>query len=61
MKRKVKVICYNEEMFFDTRKKAIAYFKEGMSYCDPYSSEYDRYAMIVQQLESGAMEATDEI
>lgn len=61
MKKQIKVTCYNKDYFFDSRKKAIAHFKEGMMWCDPYSSEHERYEMIVDQLKNGQMVATDNI
>ena len=56
----IKVTCYGEVSEYKTRKEAINHFKEGMCYCDPYSSEYERYAMIVAQLEAGKTEVSDE-
>lgn len=55
----VKVTCYDRVKEFESAKAAIAYYEEGMCYCDPDSSEYDRYATIVDQLYSGKTEVTD--
>lgn len=56
----VVVTCYGDTKEYN-REEAIDFFKEGMWSCDPGSSEYSRYAMIVDQLESGSTYACDEI
>jgi hypothetical protein len=53
MKMKVTVTCYGKTKIYKSRKEAIKYFKEGMKWCDPFSSEFERYAIIVMKLESG--------
>lgn len=58
---KVTVTCYGETTVFPSAKKAIAHFKEGMMYCDPYSSEHERYEMIVARLQSGETEVNDDL
>ena len=55
----VKTVCYKQEREWPSRRAAIAYFTEGMMSCDPGSSEYDRYATIVEKLKMGATTATD--
>ena len=49
----VKVTCYDKEDTFKSREEAIKHFKTGMLYCSPGSSEFARYATIVQKLECG--------
>lgn len=56
----IKVTCYNEEFKFTSRKKAVEYFKKGLSYCDPSSNEYTRYYDIITKLESGEKTVSDE-
>lgn len=56
----IKVTCYGEEICFKNRKKAIEYFKKGLSYCDPSSSEYTRYYYIITKLEQGNNVVSDE-
>lgn len=56
----VRVTCYDETEEYKSAEEAIAHFKEGMSYCDPGSSEFARYASIVAQLEAGKTEVSDE-
>ena len=56
----VTVTCYGDTKEY-TREEAIEFFKEGMWSCDPGSSEYSRYATIVDQLESGSTHACDTI
>lgn len=58
---KVKVTFYGETTVFSSAKKAIAYFREGMLSCDPYSSEYERYEMIVDRLQNGETTVNDEL
>ena len=58
---KVKVTCYGKTTVFDSAKKAIKHFKDGMRCCDPYSSEYERYEMIVDRLQSGETTVNDEL
>ena len=58
---KVSVKCYDEIKTFTSKKAALAYFKEGMYSCDPGSSEYERYDLIVAQLKAGETYATDNI
>lgn len=53
MKMKVTVTCYGKTETYKSKKEAISFFKEGMMWCDPGSSEYARYATIVMKLESG--------
>ena len=56
----VLVTCYGDTKEYN-REEAIDFFKEGMLWCDPGSSEYSRYAMIVDQLESGSTHACDTV
>lgn len=56
----IKVTCYGRVMTFTTRKKAIAYFTEGMAGCDPNSSEYERYDIIVTKLMMGNTKVDDQ-
>ena len=58
--KKIKVVCYKEEKWFDSKEEAIRYFEQGMMSCDPFSSEWMRYADIVAQLQNGKTFATDE-
>ena len=60
MQEPVKVTCYRETKTYKTRKEAIDFYSEGMCCCDPGSSEFERYATIVMQLEAGHMSASDE-
>ena len=46
----VTVICYNRAMRFKRRGEAILYFAQGMSSCDPASSEFERYATVLVRL-----------
>ena len=56
----VKVTCYGKEETFKSRKEAIRYFSEGMLWCDPNSSEYERYATNVSKLQCGYDNVTDD-
>lgn len=49
----IKVICYNEEKLFNSKENAVHFFEKGMMSCDPFSSEWIRYANIVKQLKDG--------
>lgn len=53
MKMKVTVTCYGKTKTYKSKREAISIFKEGMKWCDPGSSEFERYAIIVMKLESG--------
>lgn len=53
----VTVTCYGKTKTWE-RKDAIAFFLEGMRYCD--GAERDRYTNIYLQLIDGAKEAYDE-
>lgn len=57
---KVKVTCYGQTKTYTTAKKAIKEFMEGMLWCDPNSSEYARYAIIVHRLMCGETEVNDQ-
>lgn len=57
---KVKVTCYGETKIYPSAKEAIEYFKEGMLWCDPNSSEFARYATIVARLMNGDTEVDDQ-
>lgn len=49
LNEKVKVTCYNETKEM-ARGTAINFYNEGMNYCGPNSSEFDRYCSVVSQL-----------
>lgn len=55
----IKVTCYDKVYEFKSATAAIKHFKKGMCSCDPNSSEFDRYAVIVDQLYEGKNEVTD--
>lgn len=50
-KEAVIVRVYNEEKKFDSRKKALAFFSEGLLCADAGSSEWCRYATICYDLQ----------
>ncbi len=56
----VKVTCYRETETYPSAKAAIEHFTEGMWSCDPRSSEYRRYELIVERLQEGQTEVDDE-
>ena len=58
--RKVTVTCYGKTKSWPSAQKAYNFFSQGMESCDPGSSEYSRYAYIVEQLNRGETEVTDE-
>lgn len=58
---KIKVTCYGKTTVFPSAKKAIEHFKMGMLCCDIYSSEYERYEMIVAKLMNGETEVDDQL
>lgn len=58
--KKIKVTCYNEIYWFDSKKEAIKYFERGMRSCDTFSSEWIRYADIVDRLKDGCTDVSDE-
>jgi hypothetical protein len=55
----IKVTCYGKTDTFKSKKQAIAYFMEGVSFCDPNSSECGRYMYIISELLAGAKEVSD--
>lgn len=55
----VKVTCYNTTKTFPSAQAAIDHFEEGLSYCDPNSSEADRYYTIIDKLQHGLSEVDD--
>ena len=55
----VSVTCYGTTETL-TRQEAIAKYSEGMAACDPGSSEYSRYANIVQQAIYGVTNIKDD-
>ena len=56
----IKTICYGKVRCFDTAEEAIRFFEKGMMWCDPFSSEYERYATIVGKLKAGKTTASDD-
>ena len=60
MNERVRVVCYNqlERM---TRRAALDKYLDGMMACDSGSSEYERYANIYCQLQSGATTVSDKL
>ena len=49
----VTVTCYDKTEQYPSAKAAIDYFNEGLLYCDPESSEADRYQTIIDKLSMG--------
>ena len=58
LNEKVKVTCYRETKEM-ARGSALNFYNEAMSWCDPNSSEYDRYCSIVSQLLERKTEVDD--
>lgn len=54
----VTVITYGQKQIWDSRAEAIAFYLEGMAYCE--GSERDRYTNIYLALISGAKVCKDE-
>lgn len=54
----VTVITYGQKQIWDSRKDAIAFYLEGMAYCE--GAERDRYTNIYLDLISGAKVCRDE-
>lgn len=54
MKSKITVKVYGTTTEYASREEAEAFYREGMEYCDPRSSEYSRYAFICEALECEA-------
>lgn len=46
----VTIVCYREKEHWDSIAKARRYYSRGMDECDPGSSEWERYARIVDYL-----------
>jgi hypothetical protein len=55
----VKVTCYDKTEEYPCALDAIEYFEEGLSYCDPQSSEAERYETVIDRLLDGQTEVTD--
>lgn len=55
----VSVFIDGEEHVYDSVEEAKEDMLMGMSFCDPGSSEYSRYAYILQQLEQGCTDCKD--
>lgn len=58
-KETIKVVCYGQDFSFASRDKALAFFLGGMAGCDPNSSEYQRYALVVSRLLEGETSVND--
>lgn len=56
----VKVTCYRQTETYPSARAAIEHFMEGMWSCDPRSSEYRRYELIVERLQEGQTEVDDQ-
>lgn len=59
-KETIKVVCYGQDFSFASRDKALAFFLGGMAGCDPRSSEYERYALVVSRLLEGETSVNDD-
>lgn len=59
LNQRVTITCYRKKQVM-TRRKAIAYYEEGMMCCDPGSSECGRYTRIYLQLLDGYMQCSDQ-
>jgi hypothetical protein len=55
----VKVTCYDKTEEYPSAADAMDYFREGLNYCDPDSSEAERYYTIIDRLSEGKTEVTD--
>lgn len=55
---KITIKCYGEEEIWESRKKAMDFYYEGMMCCE--GSEKDRYATIYSQLVEGFNYCSDE-
>ena len=60
MEQPITVTCYGETKVYESRRKATDFFLQAMLGCDPRSSEYSRYASIIEQLMVGYIHYTDE-
>jgi hypothetical protein len=49
----VTVTCYDKTKQYSSAKAAIEHFSEGLLYCDPESSEAERYQTIIDKLSMG--------
>jgi hypothetical protein len=56
----VTVTCYDKTETFPSAEAAIKHFEEGLTYCDPDSSEAERYYTIIDKLEAGKTIVTDD-
>lgn len=59
MTRTVYVYCYNRGQFWDSRKKAIAFYQEALDSVDPMSNEALRYSNVLDGLLSGSSDVDD--
>ena len=57
----IKIKLYGETHTFTSLMDALNYIREAIAYCDPNSSECQRYYSIYQQLKSGSTNCSDEI
>lgn len=57
---KITVVVYGKTQTFKTRKDALRCFAEAVKWCDPSSSEAQRYNNILNQLMDGETECYDE-
>lgn len=58
MNNKITVVCYGKKEVWNTRGKAIEYYREGIANSE--GSERNRYASILSQLLSGQTFCSDE-
>ena len=58
---KITIKLYGDTKTFNSRQEALNYIQEAISYCDPNSSECQRYYNIYQQLKSGKSSCSDEL
>lgn len=56
----VNVTCYGKTTTYQSAEEAIKHFEEGISYCDPDSSEAQRYYTIIDKLQHGLSDVDDE-
>ena len=56
----VKVTCYDKTEEYPSAAEAMDYFNEGLMYCDPDSSEAQRYNTIIDKLFLGETDVTDD-
>lgn len=58
--KEITITCYGQTTVYKTKREALDFFMDCACGCDPASSEAGRYLYIIQLIQDGQTEITDD-